>query len=221
MIEGQNGLNWARWQRLVPAVEAFGFAGLYRSDHFTNANPPDRDSLELWVSLVWLATHTTRVEFGPLVTPASFRHPTMTARMACAVDDLASGRMTLGVGAGWQEREHTRYGFDLLDVRRRFTRFAEALEVITRLLQSEQPVSFGGKFFKVHEAVLLPRPQRPGGPPILVGGNGVQRTLALAARHAQEWNATFLPPARFPSSVVGWTRTCRSRVAIGCPSGGP
>src|SRR5574341_2492695 len=96
MIEGQNGLTWPRWQNIVRAVEDLGFAGLYRSDHFTNANPPDKESLELWVSLVWLAANTSRIEFGPLVTPFSFRHPALTARMAAAVDDLSSGRLTLG-----------------------------------------------------------------------------------------------------------------------------
>ena len=101
MLEGQNGLNWSHWQRLAEAVEQLGFAGLYRSDHYTNASPPDKDSLELWVSLTWLASHTNRIEFGPLVSPVSFRHPTMTARMATAVDDLSGGRLTLGVGAGW------------------------------------------------------------------------------------------------------------------------
>jgi alkanesulfonate monooxygenase SsuD/methylene tetrahydromethanopterin reductase-like flavin-dependent oxidoreductase (luciferase family) len=102
MLEGQNGLNWPRWQKLAAAVEDLGFVGLYRSDHFTNADGPDLDSLELWVSLTWLASHTRRIEFGPLVTPFSFRHPAFTARMACAVDDLSGGRLTLGVGAGWQ-----------------------------------------------------------------------------------------------------------------------
>ena len=100
MVEGQNGLNWPRWQRLVTAVEDLGFAGLYRSDHYTNASPPDLDSLELWVSLTWLAANTQRIAFGPLVSPVSFRQPTMTARMATAVDDLSHGRLTLGLGAG-------------------------------------------------------------------------------------------------------------------------
>jgi len=116
MIEGQNGLNWPRWQRIARAVEDLGFAGLYRSDHYPNASPPDLDSLELWVSLTWLASHTRRIQFGPLVSPVSFRQPTMTARMASAVDDLSGGRLILGLGAGWQAREHTHYGWDLLDV---------------------------------------------------------------------------------------------------------
>lgn len=197
MIEGQNGLNWPRWQRMARAVEDLGFVGLYRSDHYTNANPPDRDSLELWVSLTWLASHTTRLEFGPLVSPVSFRQPTMTARMASAVDDLSGGRLTLGLGAGWQEREHHNYGWDLLDVPERFARFEEGLEVITRLLRSEEPVDFDGAYYQLHEAILLPRPLRPVGPPILIGGNGPQRTLPLVARYAQEWNGVFLTPARF------------------------
>ncbi|MFQ5399759.1 MAG: LLM class F420-dependent oxidoreductase [Anaerolineae bacterium] len=197
MVEGQNGLNWARWKRIGTAVEELGFTGLYRSDHYTNANPPDKDSLELWVSLTWLASHTKRIEFGPLVSPVSFRHPTMTARMASAVDDLSGGRLTLGLGAGWQEREHTNYGWELLDVPDRFARFQEGLEIITRLLHSGKPVNFQGDYYRLDEAVLLPRPQRPGGPPILIGGNGKKRTLPLAAKYAQEWNGVYIPGERF------------------------
>jgi F420-dependent oxidoreductase-like protein len=197
MVEGQNGLNWNRWQRIVLAVEDFGFVGLYRSDHFTNADPPDHDSLELWVSLTWLAANTQRIEFGPLVTPVSFRHPTLTCRMAAAVDDLSGGRLTLGVGAGWQEREHTNFGWDLLDLDSRFQRFEEGLEVISRLLHSDVPVNFKGQYYQLNEAILLPRPVRPGGPPILVGGNGLHRTLPLAARFADEWNAVFITKDEF------------------------
>jgi F420-dependent oxidoreductase-like protein len=196
MLEGQDGLNWPRWQRIAQAVEDLGFVGLYRSDHYTNPEPPDLDSLELWVSLTWLASHTQRIEFGSLVSPVSFRQPTMTARMASAVDDLSGGRLTLGLGAGWEEREHRNYSWDLLDIPRRFVRFQEGLEIITRLLHSEQPIDFSGEFYQLHEAILLPRPQRPGGPPILIGGNGAQRTLPLVAQYADEWNAVFRPPAK-------------------------
>jgi F420-dependent oxidoreductase-like protein len=192
MIEGQNGLNWQRWQAIAQAVEDLGYAGLYRSDHFTNANPPDLDSLELWVSLTWLASHTRRIEFGPLVSPVSFRHPALTARMAAAVDDLSGGRLTLGLGAGWQGREHTKFGFDLLGVPERFKRFEEGLQVVTRLLHSDKPVDFQGDFFHLEQAMLLPRPTRSGGPPILIGGNGLRYTLPLAAHFADEWNGVFI-----------------------------
>jgi F420-dependent oxidoreductase-like protein len=197
MVEGQMGLNWPRWRRIAELAEDLGFVGLYRSDHFTNPQPPDQDSLELWVSLAWLASHTRRIEFGPLVTPFSFRHPSHTARMAAAVDDLSGGRLTLGVGAGWQEREHRTFGFDLLDVPERFDRFEEGLQAISRLLRSAEPVSLQGEYYQLQEAILLPRPARPGGPPLLVGGNGRTRTLPLAARYADEWNAVFLTSAEF------------------------
>ena len=197
MIEGQAGLTWPRWQNIAAAVEDLGFAGLYRSDHFTNQDAPDKDSLECWTSLTWLASHTARIEFGPLVSPLSFRSPALTARMAAAVDDLSGGRLTLGLGAGWQEREHRLFGFELLDVKARLARFQEGLEVITRLLKRAQPVSFEGQYFQLCEASLLPPPQRPGGPRILIGGNGEKRTLRLAARYADEWNAVFLTPAEF------------------------
>lgn len=197
MLEGQNGLTWPRLQRLARAVEDLGFAGLFRSDHFTNANPPDIDSLELWVSLAWLASHTSRIEFGPLVTPVSFRHPVLTARMAKDVDNLSGGRLVLGVGAGWQAREHTNFGFDLLELGPRFARFAEGLEVITRLLRETEPVTFAGAYYRLQDAALLPRPERPGGTRVLIGGNGMQKTLALTARYADEWNGVFVPAARY------------------------
>ena len=197
MIEGQNGLNWERWKKIVRLVENAGFVGLFRSDHFTNSNPPDLDSLELWTSLTWLADNTKRIEFGPLVTPFSFRHPAFTARMASAVDDLSGGRLTLGMGAGWQDREHQLFGFNLLDPKERYDRFEEGLEVVTRLLQSDEMVIFDGRYYKVRGTTLLPRPQRKGGPRILIGGDGGKRMRSLVARYAVEWNCVMLTPETF------------------------
>jgi len=191
MIEGQNGLNWPRWKKIVQAVEDLGFAGLYRSDHFTNSESPDLDSLDLWVSLTWLADNTKRIEFGSLVTPFSFRHPVHIARTASAIDDLSVGRFTLGLGAGWQDREHEKFGFPLLDIGGRFQRMEEGLEVVTCLLRSDVPSNFSGEFYTLQEAVMLPRPEHSSRPPILIGGNGETRTLPLVARFADEWNAVF------------------------------
>lgn len=211
MIEGQDGLNWPRWQRLATAVEELGFAGLYRSDHVTNGLPPDKDSLELWISLAWLASHTRRIDFGPLVSPVSFRDPVMTARMARDVDDLSGGRLQLGLGAGWQEREHDNYGWELLDVPERFARFEEGLQVIMRLLREDNPVNFSGDYYELHEAILLPRPQRDGGPPIVIGGNGPQRTLPLVARFADEWNGVFLTPEAYAERSARLDRLLREQ----------
>ena len=197
MIEGQNGLTWPRWQKIVRLAEDLGFIGLFRSDHFTNSNAPDIDSIELWTSLTWLASHTKQIEFGPLVTPFSFRHPVHTARMASAVDDLSGGRLTLGLGAGWNQREHRLFGFDLLETKPRFDRFEEGMQVVTRLLQSDEPVTFEGRYYQLRGATLLPRPQRSGGPRILVGGNGIKRTLSSVVRYADEWNCVSLLPDDF------------------------
>ncbi len=121
----------------------------------------------------------------------------MLARMARDVDDLSSGRLMLGLGAGWQQREHRNYGWSLLEVPDRFKRFEEGLEVISKLFGSTDPVEFQGTYFELHEAILLPRPGTPGGPPITVGGNGLMRTLPLAAKYADEWNGVFLTPTEY------------------------
>ena len=197
MIEGQNGLNWPRWRRLVAEAEQLGFAGLFRSDHFTNGQGPLLDSLETIVSLTYLADHTEHIHFGPLVAPLSFRHPTLLARQALALDDLSGGRMILGVGAGWQEREHAMFGHDLGDLATRMARLEEGLEVLTRLLRSDEPVSYHGRFYRLQDALVLPRPRRPGGPLLLIGGIGRTRTLPLVARYADIWNALMVSPDEF------------------------
>jgi F420-dependent oxidoreductase-like protein len=197
MIEGQDGIGWDRWKRLGRAAEDLGYAGLYRSDHFTEPEGPLKEALELWSSLTWLADNTERIEFGPLVSPVSFRHPVITAWQASAVDGLAGGRLQLGLGAGWQEREHDAFGFDLLDTDGRFARFEEGLQVATRLLRNEEPVSLDGEFYRLRDALLTVRSPRPGGPPVVIGGNGPRRTLPLAARFADEWNGVFLTADEF------------------------
>ncbi|GAB4130265.1 MAG: LLM class F420-dependent oxidoreductase [Roseiflexaceae bacterium] len=197
MLEGQHGLTWPRWQKIADLVDRAGFAGLFRSDHFTDPNPPNLESLELVVSLAYLASHTKQIRFGPCVAPVSFRDPIMFARQAAALDDLSGGRMILGIGAGWQEREHRMFGYPLGDVATRMARFEEALAVVDLLLHSPEPASYQGQFYNLHEAELLPRPQRPGGPRIMIGGNGPKRTLPLTARYADIWNGVFISPADF------------------------
>lgn len=193
MIEGQDGLNWERWKRILQAAEDLGYQCVFRSDHFTNASGADKDSLELWVSLTYAATHTSRIEFGPLVAPTTFRHPAMTVRMAAQVDDLSDGRLVLGLGAGWQEREHKKFGIPFYDFPTRYAMLTDALEITARLLLTDGPVSYAGEHFTLEQAHLLPRPERPGGPPVLIGGNGPKKTLPLVAKYADEWNALYIP----------------------------
>ncbi|MCC6945515.1 MAG: LLM class flavin-dependent oxidoreductase, partial [Thermomicrobiales bacterium] len=141
MIEGQDGLNWERWKRHARMAEDLGFAGLYRSDHFANADGPHLDALEMWISLAYLAAETKRIEFGPMVSPVSFRNPVVTAWSAGAVDDLSGGRLHLGLGAGWNVREHSEFGFPLLDLDARFQRYEEGVQVILTLMRSDEPAA--------------------------------------------------------------------------------
>jgi F420-dependent oxidoreductase-like protein len=196
MLEGQWGLTWARWQRLLRMAEDLGFQCVFRSDHFT-IGPPDEDSLETFVSLTYAASYTTRIEFGSLVAPTTFRHPALTARMAAAIDDLSGGRMVLGLGTGWHEREHRQFGIPFYDFAGRYERLEDALEITTRLFKHDTPVSYLGKHYTLEDAILLPRPERKNGPPILIGGNGIKKTLPLAARFADEWNAVYISAQGF------------------------
>ncbi|MBW4437112.1 MAG: TIGR03560 family F420-dependent LLM class oxidoreductase [Pleurocapsa minor GSE-CHR-MK-17-07R] len=191
MIEGQWGLTWARWDALLKAAEDYGLQSVFRSDHYT-IGPPDDNSLECFISLTYAALHTKRIEFGQLVSPTTFRQPVLTARMAAQIDDLSGGRLCLGLGTGWHDREHHQYGIPFFDQNIRYEMFEDALEITTRLYRQEEPVTYQGKHFSLNGAVLLPRPARKNGPPIIIGGNGPNRTLPLAAKYADEWNAVHL-----------------------------
>lgn len=197
MLEGQNGLNWDRWKAILRVADERGYAHVFRSDHITNPSPPDLDSLECWSSLVYAASHTERIEFGPLVSPVTFRQPSMLTRVAAAVDDLSGGRLTFGIGAGWQEREHHNFGIPFPPTETRLGMLEEYAEVARHLLRSDEPTSFSGTYYSLDNAILLPRPNRPGGPPLLIGGNGKKRTMPLAARYADEWNGVSLTPQAF------------------------
>lgn len=196
MIEGQWGLTWGRWRRLIEAADTLGYQCVFRSDHYT-IGPPDDNSLETFISLTYAADHTKHIEFGPLVAPTTFRHPVLTARMAAQIDDLSGGRMVLGLGTGWHEREHKQFGIPFYDQQTRYEMLEDALEITTRLYHSDAPVSYTGKHYSLDGAVLLPRPSRAGGPPILIGGNGPKRTLPLAAKYADEWNGVHISVSTF------------------------
>jgi len=193
MVEGQDGLTWPRWQRLARAAEDLGFYGLFRSDHFSNPEGGYKDALETWVSFAWLASNTQRISFGPLVSPVSFRNPSILAWQASAIDSLSGGRLRIGLGAGWNEREHTSFGFELGDLDARFARLEDAINVVKSLTRSTEPATYAGEYFSIHDAYLQPRSPRSDGPPIVIGGNGPRRTLPLVAQYADEWNAVFLP----------------------------
>lgn len=189
MVEGQEGVTWERWLRIMSVAEQWGFESLWRSDHlFSVLGAFERETLALWPSLTAVALQSQRLIFGQLVSPVSFRHPVELAQHAVALDTISNGRYVLGIGAGWYEREHQAFGFPLLSLRERMDRLAESLQVI-RLLWTGDVVSFDGRYYQLQDAQLLPRPTR-GRVPIVIGGRGERRTLALAAQFADEWNVT-------------------------------
>ena len=153
-VEGEFGLTWPLWRRLVREVEDLGFAGLYLADHFLLTEEANLPSLEMVTALTYLAASSERVRFGPMVAPVSMRDPVMLARQAAALDDLSGGRMVLGLGAGWMTEEHDMFGYALGDVPARMDRFAEALHVVSGLLKSDHPISFDGAYYHLHNARL-------------------------------------------------------------------
>ena len=187
MIEGQEGLGWDLWRRIVRFTEDAGFESLWRSDHFHSLmGARDRDALETFISFVVAAEETERVRFGPLVASMTFRHPSLLARMAAQLDQLSGGRFVLGVGAGWNVGEHEAFGLSFPSLRERMDRLEEGVQVALALL-GDEPASFEGRYYQLRDAVSSPKPtQRP--LPLLVGGRGERRTLRITARYAQEWN---------------------------------
>src|SRR5436309_9921230 len=156
-IEIAGGLSWERWKRIVPLVDRLGYRGLYVCDHFYPPGEGYADSVEINLAFAYLVTQSQRLEFGSLVAPVSFRDPRFLIRQAMHLDNLSGGRMVLGVGAGWMEREHNAFGYELGDKKTRLDRLAEALEVMTLLSRRDEPVSFEGRFFRLDGARILPR----------------------------------------------------------------
>ncbi|MBA3943566.1 MAG: LLM class flavin-dependent oxidoreductase [Herpetosiphonaceae bacterium] len=189
--------TWPQWQRVTRLAEELGYAGLYCGDHLATAAAPDQHHLDLVVALTYVAAQTQRLRFGSCVSPISLRDPVLYTRQAVAINDLSGGRMVLGLGAGWNADEHHVWGYPFDAAPVRWARLQEGIEVATRLLRTDGPVTYHGRFFQLHDAAVLPRAARPPGPLILVGGNGRTRTLPLVARYADSWNALDLTPAQF------------------------
>ncbi|MET0851021.1 MAG: TIGR03560 family F420-dependent LLM class oxidoreductase [Candidatus Rokuibacteriota bacterium] len=207
MIEGQEGLTWERWLRLADAAEDLGFESLCRSDHLTGlAGDARRPCIETWASLGALATRTRRIRFGPMVSPITFYHPALLAKMATAVDVQSGGRLDLGIGAGWNEYEHRMYGVPFPSVKERMDRLECGARVI-RALGAGQPVTLDQPYYPLVAAQSFPLPPH-GRLRLVVGGRGEKRTLRIAAEFADEWNVTRLDPAGFRAKLEVLARHC-------------
>jgi len=190
MIEGQEDLTWERFFRLAKSVEALGFASLFRSDHLTSLNGfSKRESLALWPSLTALALRTHRIRFGPMVCAMTFRHPAMVAKMAASVSVLSGGRLDLGLGAGWYAGEHQMFDHNFPPYATRLEMLDEGVTVI-KALWSGQPATFNGNHYRLDRAESYPLPGESS-PTLIMGGKG-EKTLKVVAKHATEWNCSYV-----------------------------
>jgi F420-dependent oxidoreductase-like protein len=175
--------------------EQTGWDAVYFADHFMPNGPGpdalDGDTLECWSVIAALAASVPRIWLAPLVTSVTFRHPAVLAKIAAAVDQVSHGRLTLGVGAGWQQNEHASYGIALGTARERLDRFEEAVQILRSML-SQPRTTFPGQYFRLQDAPNQPAPVQ-GRMPLLIGGRGERRTMLIAARHADEWNSWTTP----------------------------
>jgi alkanesulfonate monooxygenase SsuD/methylene tetrahydromethanopterin reductase-like flavin-dependent oxidoreductase (luciferase family) len=186
MIEGQEGVTWEDWVALASACEEHGVEALFRSDHYVSGFDESRPALDAWATIAGLAARTTKLELGTLVSPGTFRHPSVLARCAATADEISGGRVTLGIGAGWMEREHEAYGFDFATARERVARLGEQVEIVHRLFREDR-VEFEGDHYRLRDAPGLGRRELP----ILVGGSAKPGTTTPAVRFADEYNALF------------------------------
>jgi F420-dependent oxidoreductase-like protein len=192
MIEGQEGVTWEDWVRLARLTEEHGLEGLFRSDHYTAIIRPDAAAHDAWATLAGLAALTERIRLGTMVSPATFRHPSVLARSAVTVDHISGGRVEVGMGSGWYEREHLTHGFPFLDGKQRFALFAEQVEVVVRSW-SEERFDHHGAAYQLRDQLALPRPLQEPHPPLILGGSVKPRFAALAARYATEVNTLGAP----------------------------
>ena len=212
MVEGQEGVSWEEWTALGDACERAGFDGLFRSDHYLSVvGRGERPSLDAWTTLAGLAERTTRIRLGTLVSPVTFRHPSVVAKSVATVDHISGGRVELGLGAGWNEGEHEAYGFPFPALRERMEMLEEQLEIVRRLW-TEETVTFSGPHYQLEACPAMPKPVQRPHPPIIVGGQAGPRSIALAVRFADEYN-----------TLLASVDDCRERKATlvdACESGG-
>jgi F420-dependent oxidoreductase-like protein len=210
MIEGQEGVSWEQWCALADACEEHGVDTLFRSDHYiSQSNESLNVAHDAWTTLAGLAARRRTLRFGTLVSPATFRLPGLLANAVATVDHISGGRIELGLGAGWMEREHQAYGFPFPEMSVRLQMFAEQLEIVHRLW-TEERVDFRGAHYTLEDAPAQPKPLQQPHPPLLVGGGGKRGTAEPAARFADEYNTPFASPEDFARIRANVEQACET-----------
>jgi F420-dependent oxidoreductase-like protein len=214
LLEPRHGATYAQILTLARATDQAGFEAFFRSDHLFGVDPydPTYRPTECWTTLAGLARETSRIRLGTLVTAATMRQPGQLAAMVATVDEMSGGRIELGIGTGWYQREHDAFGVPFPPTGERFDRLEEQLAIITGLWRTEpgaQPgFSFTGKHYTVAANSTPPRPAQRPHPPIIIGGTGPKRTPAIAARYADEFNGALSDDLR--GTFARFDRACEA-----------
>ena len=210
--EPQVGASYETLLAVAQQTEALGFDAFFRSDHYQNFDGPGLPgSTDAWVTLAGLARETRSIRLGTLVSPVTFRLPGPLAITVAQVDAMSAGRVELGLGTGWFDREHASYGIPFPGMATRFEMLTEQLAVITGLWRTPVGETFGfdGSHYRVVDSPALPKPVQPGGPPIVMGGWGAKRTPRLAAAYAAEFNVPFGQPHDAKQRIAAVTEACQ------------
>jgi F420-dependent oxidoreductase-like protein len=216
MVEPQDGGTYEAMLALALRAEALAFGGFFRADHYHPINAqPESDATDCWAVLAGLARDTKAIRLGSLVSPVTFRHPSELAKVVATVDRMSGGRIEVGMGAGWFEKEHAAFGIPFPSPGARLDLLEESLEVCTRLW-ADGPATFDGKLFRLKDAPGYPKPAQRPRPPIILGGGGPKRTPALAARFADEFNVSARPHLETFAGDGGVFSARRQRVLDAC-----
>ena len=213
--EPQQGATYDDLLAVARTAEDLGYGAFFRSDHYLGMGAEGLPGpTDAWITLAGLARDTSSIRLGTLMTSATFRYPGPLAISVAQVDQMSGGRVELGIGAGWYEREHTAYGVPFPATGERFDRLEESLAVITGLWGTPAGERFGfeGEHYRLSDSPALPKPVQSPRPPVLIGGKGKKRTPALAARYADEFNVPF--------DGIEQTRVLFERVRTACVDAG-
>jgi F420-dependent oxidoreductase-like protein len=207
LIEGQEDVSWPEWLALAEACERSGISTLFRSDHYLSVvGRRERGSLDAWGTVSALAATTSTVRLGTLVSPVTFRHPSVLAKAAVTADHVSGGgRIELGIGAGWLEDEHARYGFPFPPTGDRLEMLEEQIEIVRRQW-TETGLEFRGRHYTLEGLDALPKPLRP--PNLIVGGRARRRSVALAVRWADEYNLVMMDADEARERRAAIARAC-------------
>jgi alkanesulfonate monooxygenase SsuD/methylene tetrahydromethanopterin reductase-like flavin-dependent oxidoreductase (luciferase family) len=208
MVEGQEDVGWDEWVALARAVEQAGLEGLFRSDHYQSVQSrTELGSLDAWTTLAALGAITRDIRLGTMVSPTSFRHPSVLAKAVVTADHVSGGRVELGMGAGWHELEHTTYGLPFHDLATRYEVLTEQVEIVMRQM-TEERFDFHGTHYQLSDCEARPKPVQQPRVPLILGGLAGPRGAALAARWADEYNTVFPSPAVAAERREAIVRAC-------------